>query len=432
MKRVIFIIIFFGFLFIARFAFAAIKINEIYPAPPSGEYEWVEIYNDGNSIVDLSQYSLSDLTNKKIKFIATTLPPLSFEIATSSGVLNNDGDTVFLKNNLEEIIEIATYSANFDSNKTFAKCPDSDGNWFVLNLSTKNATNETACQILTPSPTLTIMPTLTLTPIIVQTPTEESENPTPTIITPTLQSYGNIYISEVMANPPTGEKEWIEIYNDNNFSVLLNNWYVDDLENAGSSPKIFSLEISGKDYGVFNLTSSMFNNDGDSVRLMDFNKNIKDDFEYQEIEQGKTLGRVSLSSDNFCPEEPSKNSANNPCIDPRTTVTPTLILAMGRMNPSPTITKSATLNKPVSINRLINTKIPIISGRETRPLQYSSDVLGISNELIINAHNNKPLINLLTILSTSYSLLTIISILFRMKLSYGKDKKFYSSFVRPS
>ena len=80
----------------------------------------------------------------------------------------------------------------------------------------------------------------------------------------------------------------------------------------------------------------MFNNDGDSVRLLDFNKNLKDDFEYVKTEQEKTLGRTSFDSDDFCLQEPSKNSTNNPCINPTPTVTPTLALTTGRINPSPT------------------------------------------------------------------------------------------------
>ena len=396
-------------LIFSKNTYASLKINEVYPAPIPGEYEWVEIYNDENTIIDLSQYSLYDLTNKKIKFTNTILQPLSFEIATSSGVLNNDGDTLSLKNNLGEIIEIATYSASFDSTKTYAKCPDFNGNWFILNLSTKNDSNETACQSLTPIPTLTITPTLTIVP------TEGTENPSPT----ESLSYNNIYISEAMINPLIGEKEWVEIYNDNDFSVFLSNWFIDDLENTGSSPKIFSLEISEKNYAVFNLTSSMFNNDGDSVRLLDFNKNLKDDFEYQKTETGKTLGRTSLESDYFCLQEPSKSSANNLCIDPTPTITPTTNIIQTKISP---IVKSAPQNKPVSINRLIDTK-NLLTPVE---IKTTGQVLGTSDELMINFPSNKSLINLLTILSASYSLLTIISILFKMKLLYGKNKDFYS------
>ncbi|MEK7097037.1 MAG: hypothetical protein AAB859_01840, partial [Patescibacteria group bacterium] len=132
-----------------------------------------------------------------------------------------------------------------------------------------------------------------------------------------------------------------------------------------------------------------------------------------------------LESDDFCLQEPSKNSINNPCINP----TPTLIASV----------KTEQVNLSPTINKTLS-KIPINMGRETRPLQYlspishsqSSNVLGLSDELMITSPSNKSLINLLTILSTSYSLLTICSILFRMKLSYGKNKNFYSPSLRSS
>jgi len=417
MKKIFFVIFILStcYLIINTFSvFASLKINEIYPAPPSGEDEWVELYNDENSVIDLSQYSLTDLTNKKIKFINSIVPPLSFEIATSSGVLNNNGDTIFLKNNLGDTIEIATYSGTFNSTKTFAKCPDFDGNWFILNLLTKNTSNQTACQSLTPTPTITPTTTITNAPI----PTETS-TPTPYTLTPT-PSIDNVYLSEVMVNPSTGEKEWVEIYNDNDFSVSLNNWYIDDLENGGSAPKIFSLEISGKSYSVFNLTSSMFNNDEDSVRLIDFNKNLKDDFEYGKSKQGKTLGRTSFESDDFCLQEPSKNAPNNSCINPNPTPF---------ASPKPTAQAGLTLtSEPTPNNQFMITKNLL----SPVGIKSTGQVLGTTNEIIMDAPNNKPLINLLCFLSSSYSLLTIISILFRMKLSYGKAKNFYSPSLHSS
>lgn len=442
MKKIIFAVFILTTLYLildTSLVFASLKINEIYPAPSLGEYEWVEIYNDENIDIDLSQYSITDSTNKKIKFTNIIIPPLSFEIATASGVLNNnDGDTVFLKNILGEIIEIATYSASFDSTKTYTKCPNGNGSWFVLNTLTKNYSNETACQILTP----TLEPILTLTPTLIIVPMERSEDPTPiaspeptakagTTPTSTLIPIDNIYISEVMANPPIGEKEWVEIYNDNDFSVSLNNWYIDDLENGGSTPKIFSLEIGAKSYGVFGLTSSMFNNEGDSVRLLDFNKNIKDDFEYSKNGQGKSLGRTRIDSDDFCLQEPSKNSANNSCINSEPTITSSTSIKQTNLSPTINNVSSKTLvnkanNFDVSIHRSVNYPTGIILKNFDR-----GEILGATEELITGPPDNGSLIDLLTILSVSYSLLTIGSILFKMKLSYGKDKNFYSSAFRP-
>ena len=267
------------------------------------------------------------------------------------------------------------------------------------------------------TPTMPPTPTLTLevTGRINQSPTETLTS-TPT---QTPQSYENIYISEVMANPVTGEREWVEIFNNNDFPVYLDRWYLDDLENGGSSPKIFSLEITAKGYGIFDLASSIFNNDGDSVRLLDFNKNLKDDFEYKGTEQGKTLGRISFTSNDFCPQISSKNYVNNSCINPVLSII------------SPLLTKQINISTIISN---VPSKIPVNSRQLRQNINYPAgivlkndskdEVLGVASA---PAGNNILLIRCLTFVSTSYSLLTIISILFKMKLGYGKSQNFYSS-----
>src|SRR3989344_4605038 len=108
------ILCFIVFLFLPLFPlFASIRINEIYPAPPSGDFEWIELYNPDEAAVDISHYSLLDLVNNKISVPSPLIESLGFTIATSTGILNNTGDTVFLINDLGETIHIATYSASF-------------------------------------------------------------------------------------------------------------------------------------------------------------------------------------------------------------------------------------------------------------------------------------------------------------------------------
>jgi len=397
------------------FAQSKILINEflIDPQPQS-----VEIFNSGTESADISDWIIDDSSGTTFYTISkdSIIFPNQCLIFSADFNLNKtSGDIVQLINHSQQLVDSFSYKSSSGSGISYFRFPDNNNYWTTgsANLGFYNQTN-ISC-LITP----TQMPTSTPSPTIIQIQPTSTDLPAVTLVEAGSTDLTNIYLSEVMVNPVSGEKEWVEIYNNNDFPVSLSNWYVDDLENAGSSPKIFSLEIAQKSFGVFNLTSSMFNNDGDSVRLLDFNKNLKDDFEYSKTETGKTLGRPSFDSDDFCLQEPSKNSVNNSCINPTPTpITPT---------PTERVILSSTINNPLS-------KIPINMGRETRPLQYlssisyplSSDVLGISDELMINSPNNKLLINLLTILSCSYSLLTIISILFRMKLLYGKNKNFYS------
>ncbi|MBI2051139.1 lamin tail domain-containing protein [Candidatus Roizmanbacteria bacterium] len=139
--------------------------------------------------------------------------------------------------------------------------------------------------------------TPTPTPSPSPTPTQVPQ-PTPVTETPlTFPTYSNIYISEALVAQDAGQSEWIELYNDNDFTVDLVDWYLDDGEDVGSSPQIFSIEIPKKGYEIFELSSPMFNNSGDTVRLLDFQKQEKDSFSYSKATKGKTLGRTSFAED---------------------------------------------------------------------------------------------------------------------------------------
>ena len=211
-----------------------------------------------------------------------------------------------------------------------------------------------------------------------------------------------------MVYPQSGDNEWVEIFNNNDYSVSLNNWFIDDIENSGSSPKNFSTDIPAKSYYIFNLSSSMFNNGGDSVRLLDNNKSSKDSFEYFGGDQGKTFGRTSLDNDNFCQQEPSNGTTNNPCINQEPTITTTII---NKINPTSIPSLLTKPIKPIQPIQLINAKKSIVP---TMTIE-SGEVLGTSNKLLTNS-NNKSLINTLLFISCSYSLLTMVSILIKSKV----------------
>lgn len=328
----VFLIIF--FFVISKKVFSDLKINEIYPAPRLGDEEWVEIYNDGEKEIDLSIYSLSDIIGKKIIFATNSAAPFSFVLATASGVLNNTGpETIYLKDKNNNVLEIASYSSSFDASKSVIKCPDGNGNWYFSFFITKGYSNEQGCLILTPTlmPSFTPVPTSSST--VLPSPSfSPDETPTPFLV-----SYENIYLSEVMVNPKIGEKEWVEIYNDNDFLVELRNWYIDDIENAGSTPKSFTAILDKKSYKVVELSSSIFNNDGDWVRLLDFDRREKDSFEYLQSETGRSFGRSSFSSDSWCLQESSKGEKNNSCL--KTTETGEIYINSFQ-NQFPTITKT--------------------------------------------------------------------------------------------
>ena len=306
---------------------ARVVLNEVFPVAESGSYEWVEIYNDGDSFINLSTYEIFDLTGKTLLLDQNILGPFTFALATSSGVLNNGGDSLFLKNSAGDILETLTYPNSLSSTETYAKCPDGSGEWTRVSTPTKSSSNTSSCLS---------EPTTTSTPSQIPTTGIEHQNYT----------INNIFISEIMINPVSGENEWIELYNQNGFVVELKNWFIDDIENSGSPPIAFSLSLPAESYAVIELNTSMLNNSGDQVRLLDFGSVLKDFFSYETSSPGLTYGRVLFDDNFFCKQNPSKGLNNNPCTEvkhPPPAVTPS-IQALQTINAT---TNSAKLRKNI-------------------------------------------------------------------------------------
>jgi hypothetical protein len=91
-----------------------IKLNEIFPNPTSGN-EWVELYNTTSTAITLTGGSLCDnrtTSDCTIVSLSGTIAPLSWLlIPLSSSRLNNDGDSVLLKNPDDTIIDQVIYTA---------------------------------------------------------------------------------------------------------------------------------------------------------------------------------------------------------------------------------------------------------------------------------------------------------------------------------
>lgn len=164
----------------------------------------------------------------------------------------------------------------------------------------------------TPSPSPIPSPTIqspTSSPVSspTQIPTQSQQ--------PATTNTDNIFISEALTNPLSGHHEWVELFNNNDYTVVLDSWFIDDIENGGSSPQVFTLTLNPRSFGVIDLQSALFNNSGDTVRLLDSEKVQKDYFSYTQIEQGMSFSRYKFDSHDVCATLPSKNLANTTCKD---------------------------------------------------------------------------------------------------------------------
>jgi len=222
-----------------------IIITEFMPNP-EGENEWVEVFNNSELTLNLVGWHIGDNTTS-LKDINITIDPNSYgvvDLKTNRFLNNDDGDSVRLvDSNGDEI-----YSLKYENSEKGLSIALVNGNWIFSNPTKgeKNFVEE----------------------VIEEEQKEEEEK----------ESYpDNILITEFFACPNSGDSEWIELYNENDFKASLVGWKVDDVD-GGSSPKIFSADIDKKSY--YKVEYSGLNNSGDEVRLLNPDGDVVDNATY--------------------------------------------------------------------------------------------------------------------------------------------------------
>lgn len=85
-----------------------IIISEIYPSPETGENEWIELYNNSENTVDISNWTIEDTTNKHT-IVDLYISPFSYIVIENLSItLNNSGDSIQIKdpdNNLAHALD---------------------------------------------------------------------------------------------------------------------------------------------------------------------------------------------------------------------------------------------------------------------------------------------------------------------------------------
>jgi hypothetical protein len=163
--------------------------------------------------------------------------------------------------------------------------------------------------------------------------------------------------------------------------------------------------VDPKSYAVIEFSSAIFNNDGDQVRLLDFNKSEKDSFEYSQSLAGKSWGRVDFNSDSWCLQAPTKNRPNESCLNNNANTINNLTV---NLIVSPTAVKNTFTTKnfsqPKTIKKMPAKKIENYIFRDNNSSLYSlkGEVLGEETE------NKKKKRREIFLLPLIYSLTTTI------------------------
>lgn len=199
-RKIIFLFFLLTFLFKVKDVFAQVVINEFLPNPNEGDNEWVELYNLGSSAVGLSGWTLSDSKDhsNSLDVLSEILAgKFAVYIYSGDGWLNNDGDSVILKDNLGAVVNTYSYTSSFTDNQSLGRCPDGSENWVKFNSHSRGVSNPTPTPTPTatptPTPIETVPPTDTPAPVPTSTSAPTS-TPRPTA-TPTIKPTPTLGIS---------------------------------------------------------------------------------------------------------------------------------------------------------------------------------------------------------------------------------------------
>lgn len=285
---------------------SSIILNEFVIEPQ----QQVEIMNNSDQSVDISSWHIDDDGGSTYFTVPDGTIVEANHCVVLSGNFNlnkTSQDTIRLFNKTAEpispdaqLIDSYTYNRSQGVSISFQRIPDGEtwatgsatiGLW---NVSREKCTGEPTA---TPSPTTNTM------------------TPTPrTSLTPPPDNTTNVYISEFYPAPLSGEKEWVELFNNNPFEVTLTDWYIDDAENAGGSPKSFTATISPQGYSVIELQVAILNNSGDEVRVLNPQKKVIDELMYEDAESGFSIGWSEILGSRYCPQDPTPGEINTSCL----------------------------------------------------------------------------------------------------------------------
>lgn len=317
-----------------------LRISEIYPHPATGESEWIELKNDSMYPVVTNGWSILDASSAATMLPDSVVNPGSFLIIENpKGKLNNEGDSVMLKNADGSLVESVLYNADLgsvpDVNESLVRV--NEQTFAITTTPTKNTTNistprppkttaSTSSSTNAISDTTTIVPVATNTEVPSTTSQPESEltssipQVSPTPLAPPAPSPKTLRLSELYPNTGGTDltDEFIEIENTGDQSVLLDGWKIKD---AGGTTFSFAdnTVIAAHTFKTVLRpeTKLSLNNDADTITLIAADGSIVDTQTYEQAKSSLTFARANdvwAWTTTRTPNEPNVVSGNGPSV----------------------------------------------------------------------------------------------------------------------
>ncbi len=118
-------------------------------------------------------------------------------------------------------------------------------------------------------------------------------------VSPAYLASGQIYITEIFPNPAgRDDDEWIELYNLNEFAIVLDNWIIDDQDGGSRPHTIADRTITANSYLILGKEEIKItlNNSSDEVRLFDAEETLIDEVLYDDVQENQSYTK---SDDGF-------------------------------------------------------------------------------------------------------------------------------------
>ncbi|PIT88538.1 MAG: hypothetical protein COU29_02040 [Candidatus Magasanikbacteria bacterium CG10_big_fil_rev_8_21_14_0_10_36_32] len=268
-----------------------IKINEFVSNPESGN-EWVELYNLSTSSLNLTGGLICDSreSTSTCKNISGTIFSGGWFLIDLAGnsYLNNDGDSVVLRNLSGEIVDRIDYGADLLPNKNQALGrkidgvdSDSPADWSITTQLTPGAVN------------VIVLPVITHQSSSGSGGASDSQVQTLPAVFETSDriSYG-VVINEIFPNPsgPDVVGEFIEIKNISNSMIDLSGWKIGDaVQTFSLSGIIFPQQIVSWPRSLTKI--SLNNTTKETVKLYNEKNETIDAIEYDRAKESESYCR---------------------------------------------------------------------------------------------------------------------------------------------
>ena len=373
----------------------ALIINEFVVDPLEGNAEWIEIFNRSSMNVSLAGWNVEDATGKATALEPVDLAAGAFLVVKSpAGKLNNDADTILLRDPTGAVIDEVNYGADGlkapkDGN---ALALDASGNFQVTSTTTPGGVNviavtappeptpqETPVSILVapeappvPEPTTAPAPTSVNSnasaPAAVATPSAGSSAPASSPsssavtapVSPTTLRFLKLYPNTLGSDEA---EEFIEVENFGSASVDLRAWKIED---ASMDQFVFSTSQILAPRATITLprtqTGLALNNKDETLKLITSNGSVIDTVTYGTAPNGETYKR-SGSGWTWSGEDAPSQSAPAPATSSATSqVSTTQSIPSAPTAPGKQVVKTSTSS---SSTRAVNYPAVSIANAKT-------------------------------------------------------------------